>query len=97
MSGDYLISRPGRPLHLTLFAYDGAEHQADLRWRSVHCVPLCGQDRGRQWRITGEWAEKWEQHRAPLCSRCAELLAQMVKAAALLDVSSSSGHSDGTR
>lgn len=63
----YLISRPGRPLHLTFWVNSGES--------TGSYVPLCNQNYGRKWRLTGPLAEKWEQHsQAGFCSRCEEAL-----------------------
>jgi len=75
----YLISRPGRPLHLAVRAYDRAEHQPG--YQTCRFVPLCGQDRGAQWTITGPWAEKWDRYKgSDLCSRCFTVLDGLIAA-----------------
>jgi hypothetical protein len=69
----YLISRPGRPIHLAIWAHDAPSKEdfyATGRW-----VSLCGSDRGQRWTVTGQWAEKWPQHqRGGLCLHCEKRL-----------------------
>lgn len=60
----YLVPARGGTLHLSIFVYDEDGFHG-------HRVPLCGQDRGRRWTITGPWAERWPtQSRWRMCSRC---------------------------
>lgn len=81
---DYLLSRPGRPLHLRVWAYDRLEHQPSYG-PTGRSVPLCGQDLGAGWQLTGPWAERWESHRrGGMCSRCLGELRNLTEAAELL-------------
>ena len=78
---DYLMSRPGRPLHLTAYAYEPAEDQPEY-YLTGRTVPLCGSDRGRRWRFTGPWAERWEtDRRGGLCLHCVAELDRLRDAA----------------
>lgn len=73
----YLISRPGRPLHLAIWAND--QRPAGARFTTGRYVPICGQDRGRKMQATGPWHPDWAKHiahhgRGPgyICARCRE-------------------------
>lgn len=80
---DYLISRPGRPLHLAVWVQDRAEHQPDHGYyHTGRHVPLCGTDYGRTWILTGPYAERWPAHRrGGLCLHCREALGGLLAAA----------------
>lgn len=88
MTNTYLMSRPGRPLHLMTFAYD-TPSQSDL-YPTGHHVPVCGSDRGiytRGWTFTGQFAERWAHHRrAGLCGHCLKKLERLIADAFELDI-----------
>lgn len=80
MNGTYLIAPSRHPvIHLTVWAHDRQEHMGDsLSWATGRSVPLCGQDRGREWQITGTWAQKWPKHSTyAICRRCRHVANQI--------------------